>query len=181
MSSGKCQPYCLGLNVLRCIYSGHSLQCLSHSILQHDLLYNISVYIVGSLYSYISIVYHISHATCFVLYFPDIITSPCPVLWLTTLKWKMFSFWGNFHHWFITVILTTSSAANDKKFCQNDDHFDSMYVSKRSPWCESRCISRADCRFAPSQWETSLQSNAISHWLGVNLQSALISIVRSVL
>ena len=32
-------------------------------------------------------------------------------------------------------------------------------------WCYNR--------FAPSQWETSLQSNAISHWLGANLQSAL--------
>ena len=27
--------------------------------------------------------------------------------------------------------------------------------------------------FAPSQWETSLQSNAVSHWLGANLESAL--------
>ena len=27
----------------------------------------------------------------------------------------------------------------------------------------------------PSQWETPLQSNAISHWLGANLESALIS------
>ena len=31
----------------------------------------------------------------------------------------------------------------------------------------------ADSRFAPSQWETSLQSNAISHWLCANLESAL--------
>ena len=32
---------------------------------------------------------------------------------------------------------------------------------------------RADFRFAPSQWETSLQSNAVSHWLGTNLELAL--------
>ena len=32
---------------------------------------------------------------------------------------------------------------------------------------------RADSRLALSQWETSLQSNAISHWLGANLESAL--------
>ena len=31
---------------------------------------------------------------------------------------------------------------------------------------------RADSRHAPSQWETSLQSNTISHWLGTNLESA---------
>ena len=35
---------------------------------------------------------------------------------------------------------------------------------------------RADSRFAPSQCETSLQSNAISHWLGANLESAMMHI-----
>ena len=30
---------------------------------------------------------------------------------------------------------------------------------------------RADSRFVPSQWETSLQSNGVSHWLGANLES----------
>ena len=33
-------------------------------------------------------------------------------------------------------------------------------------------VYRADSRFAPSQWEMSLQSNAVSHWLGANLESA---------
>ena len=32
---------------------------------------------------------------------------------------------------------------------------------------------RADSRLAPNQWETSLQSNAVFPWLGVNLDSAL--------
>ena len=32
---------------------------------------------------------------------------------------------------------------------------------------------RADFRFVPSQWETSFQSNAVSHWLHTNLESAL--------
>ena len=36
-------------------------------------------------------------------------------------------------------------------------------------------ITRSDPRFAPSQWETSLQSNAVSHWLGANLESDLIT------
>ena len=34
-------------------------------------------------------------------------------------------------------------------------------------------IIRDDSRLAPSQWETSLQSNVVSHWLGANLESAL--------
>ena len=29
---------------------------------------------------------------------------------------------------------------------------------------------RADFKFAPSQWEMSLQSNGVSHWLGANLE-----------
>ena len=35
-------------------------------------------------------------------------------------------------------------------------------------------ICRAESRLGPSQWETSLQSNTVSHWLGANLESALI-------
>ena len=33
--------------------------------------------------------------------------------------------------------------------------------------------NRAYARLAPGQWEASLQSNAVSHWLCVNLESAL--------
>ena len=36
-------------------------------------------------------------------------------------------------------------------------------------------IRRVDSRFAPSQWETALFCNDVSHWLGTNLESALIS------
>ena len=32
---------------------------------------------------------------------------------------------------------------------------------------------RADCRFAPSQWETALLCNDVFHWLGASLESAL--------
>ena len=34
-------------------------------------------------------------------------------------------------------------------------------------------IYRADSRLAPSQWETALFCNDVSHWLGANLESAL--------
>ena len=34
-------------------------------------------------------------------------------------------------------------------------------------------IYRADSRFAPSQWETALLCNDVSHWLGASLESAL--------
>ena len=32
---------------------------------------------------------------------------------------------------------------------------------------------RVDSRLVPIQWETSLQSNAVSHWLSTNLESSL--------
>ena len=41
---------------------------------------------------------------------------------------------------------------------------------------ESRCFCnriRADSRFAPSQWETALLCNDVSHWLEVNIESDL--------
>ena len=48
-------------------------------------------------------------------------------------------------------------------------------VSTETKGCiVSECNDRADSMFASSQWETSLQSNAVSHWLGAKLESALI-------
>ena len=44
---------------------------------------------------------------------------------------------------------------------------------KMSSNFQTRIWFRADSKCAPSQWETSLQSNAVSHWLGTNLDSAL--------
>ena len=39
--------------------------------------------------------------------------------------------------------------------------------------CSSLALyNRTDSRFAPSQWEMSLQSNAVSYWLGADLESA---------
>ena len=49
------------------------------------------------------------------------------------------------------------------------------YVCNISHWPRTCPVidTTADFRLAPSQWETSLQSNAVSHWLGANLKSAL--------
>ena len=45
----------------------------------------------------------------------------------------------------------------------------SVKFTQRATW---KCTCRAESRLAPSQWETSLQSNAVSHWLGAHLESA---------
>ena len=42
-----------------------------------------------------------------------------------------------------------------------------VYLSKKL------CTIGADSRFAPSQWETALLCNDVSHWLGASLESAL--------
>ena len=41
-----------------------------------------------------------------------------------------------------------------------------------------RCV-RAESRLEFSQWETSLHSNTVSHWLGANLESALIQYITN--
>ena len=53
-----------------------------------------------------------------------------------------------------------------------------VYVRDREMWRNmfgniDTDILQADSRFAPSQWETSLQSNTVSHWLDANLELAL--------
>ena len=46
--------------------------------------------------------------------------------------------------------------------------------------CFSRDIfHRADSRFAPSQWETMLLCNDVSHWLGASLESSLFHLICS--
>ena len=76
-------------------------------------------------------------------------------------------------------ILTISHVLNQNNAKANAHH---MPNSRALPYvcCHFRVILvpslngiRADFRLAPSQWETSLQSNAVSHWLGANLESAL--------
>ena len=37
-------------------------------------------------------------------------------------------------------------------------------------------IHRADCRFAPSQWETAILCSGVSHWMGANMESPCIHI-----
>ena len=39
--------------------------------------------------------------------------------------------------------------------------------------CSYTSLNRADSRFAPSQWETALLCNDVSHWLGVSLEYAV--------
>ena len=48
-----------------------------------------------------------------------------------------------------------------------------MIWQQLSRWFVNWCPFRDDSRLKHSQWETSLQSNVASHWLGAKLESAL--------
>ena len=54
----------------------------------------------------------------------------------------------------------------DKLFCTE---FQSIHLKFRIKYLIHTLKDRADSRFAPSQWKTSLQINAVPHWLGANL------------
>ena len=71
--------------------------------------------------------------------------------------------------WSQLKIITT-----DTRYLTNEGEIWDFFVSFN--WLCSASVTsflRDDSRLAPSQWETSLQSNAVSHWLGANLESAL--------
>ena len=48
--------------------------------------------------------------------------------------------------------------------------WDDLFLSSLACW------NGAGSRFAPRQWETPLQSNTVSHWLGANLESVLLNV-----
>ena len=58
---------------------------------------------------------------------------------------------------------------------QNDPWDRFLYKLHEVRLCFSHILhnNRTNSGLTPSQWETSLQSNAVSHWLGTNLESAL--------
>ena len=59
-----------------------------------------------------------------------------------------------------------------KYMCIDMNHI-TITGTQSHPACTYYCMyCRADSRLAPSQWEMSLQRNAVSHWLGANLKSA---------
>ena len=49
----------------------------------------------------------------------------------------------------------------------------SLQSNTVSHWLRANLESVSNSRFASSQWETSLQSKVVSHWLGENFESAV--------
>ena len=90
---------------------------------------------------------------------------------------------GHFSHWkvqttfskYFTVV--TNLVEETKQYItQQNKHiciFDHFSTRGRSRGSHLRVTYSANSEFAPGQWEMSLQSNTVSHWLGANLESAL--------
>ena len=80
-----------------------------------------------------------------------------------------------------SVINAVSDIQNNKVWSTSYDCWHTIsYLpqttrSQRIYGHESDDMSTADSRFVPSQWETALICNDVSHWLGPSLQSALMS------
>ena len=77
-----------------------------------------------------------------------------------------------------TVLL---SPASNTMFPVSKQKMQESLYSRSVHWSSGTLLvyhPRVASRLAPSQWETSLQSNAISHWLGANLESALPSLIH---
>ena len=85
------------------------------------------------------------------------ITFMIPVLTIT--ETELLSFWQNFHQWLYRRLLKWQLPLQPLPVSGEN------FIKTTFP--------RAESRFAPSQWETALLCNDVSHWLGSNLESAL--------
>ena len=66
------------------------------------------------------------------------------------------------------------------QLCSDSSHF-WLVFRDIVPSHKHRCKCRADSRLAPSQREAALQSNAVSHWLGANLEAPMQMMPQSVM
>ena len=77
-------------------------------------------------------------------------------------------------------IVTTSDIAFDNSLQCLWSGFSSLHSPKSKVSTIEKIVRivRADFRLSPGQWETSLESNAVSHWPRTNLESELITVMR---
>ena len=72
----------------------------------------------------------------------------------------------------VTAVLHNMVSSQNRIFhtLKMNQRFVHNTINLRKTWLGEY---RADSRLASNQWETSLQSNIVSNWLGANLESAL--------
>ena len=100
---------------------------------------------------------------------------------LTSLRWdklkiencSMLNLWPQVTGSYV-IDLCQQTSVILKEIVKIDNYKTTMKRSKSQTLCMfPGMYYMADSRFTASQWETSLQSNAVSHWLGASLESAL--------
>ena len=82
--------------------------------------------------------------------------------------------WTNFNTFLLDIKIFRFKKIHSKCLLYDASHFVQASICQEVSWRYNvLCWPRVDSRLASSQWETSLQSNAVSHWLGANLESSL--------
>ena len=86
-------------------------------------------------------------------------------------------------HYDVTVMLTLGQLRHTVWSWKGGSKYisftlDQLLQSNHVAWGQVFNINRADSRFVPSQWETALLCTDVSHWLGANLELALIKRIR---
>ena len=96
-------------------------------------------------------------------------------LWLTVrplthqpLTIEALWWWKNAPH---LILVVYSASGQHPSYCPSAQTTTTIPLRPRNWRIRSRC--RADSRFAPSQWETALLCNDVSHWLDASLESVL--------
>ena len=93
-------------------------------------------------------------------------TMPAHVVHNTTFQYIYIFIWGEYNEYYLVDFKAQCAIWNDMLW-HDIWHVFFLFIFHR--WFHYR----ADSMFAPSQWETALLCNDVSHWLGANIESAL--------
>ena len=101
----------------------------------------------------------------------------------TVSAWATILWWWWVWKWYFINSLPHPTGLMSLTFCSSHDivpYIKSTLVAVawHSPISapNNTILHRAGSRFAPSQWETELLCNYVSHWLGTSLESALLHV-----
>ena len=100
----------------------------------------------------------------------------CMMLLLLSLIWILNMQSLPYGLYMIDILLMGAYKISHHKYSINS--YSMKYLWRHASLCwyiqwKQNHFASADSRLAPSQWETSLQSNTISYWLGASIESAL--------
>ena len=94
------------------------------------------------------------------------------IKWMAIINWRDIQISNDIDKMYINGLVQDYS--NSTALAMELLQWSTKPLTCKTYCCTTRAWNfKADSRFAPSQWETLLQSNAVSHWLSANLESAL--------